>query len=227
MSDAKQLEGKVLFVTGAGGGLGASVRTVFESAGATIVRGTPRHPGPPWHWFDATDAGEALAAVDAAVRDHARIDILINLVGTWTPQPPLHELPDETLERMMTVNFRSAFVMCRAVLPHMLRAGSGRIINVGARPALKGSARNAAYSASKAAVVAMTESIAEEVAGKGITANVIIPSTIDTPANRKSMPEADFSKWVRPEAIAGAMLFLCTEAGGSINGARIPVWNRS
>lgn len=227
MSGAKQCEGKVLFVTGAGGGLGAAVRSVFESAGAMIVRGTPRDPESPWRWFDVTDADEARAAVDAAVRDYGRIDILINLVGTWMLQPPLHELPDETLDRLMTVNFRSAFVMCRAVLPHMLRAGSGRIINVGARPALKGVARNAAYSASKAAVVAMTESIAEEVAGKGITANVIIPSTIDTPASRKSMPEADFSKWVRPEAIAGAMLFLCTEAGGSINGARIPVWNRS
>lgn len=227
MPEAKPLQGRIVLMTGAGGGLGSKAREVFAAAGATVARKDPKDPASPWEWFDVTNPAEAKTAVDAAAATYGKIDILVNLVGTWMPQPPVHEMPDETLDKLMTVNFRSAFVMCRAVLPHMLKQGWGRIINIGAKPALKGTARNAAYAASKAAVVALTESIAEEVAGKGITANAIVPSTIDTAGNRKAMPDADFSKWVPPAAIAEGMVFLCTEAGGNINGARIPVWNRS
>ncbi len=191
------------------------------------MRKDPADAASPWEWFNVTDPREAADAVAGAVAAYGKVDILVNLVGTWAPQPPVAEMPDETLDKLMLVNFRSTFVMCRAVLPHMLQNGWGRVINIGAKPALKGTARNGAYSASKAAVVALTESIAEEVAGKGVTANAIIPSTIDTPGNRRGMPDADFARWVTPRAVAETMVFLCTEAGGNINGARIPVWNRS
>ena len=214
-------------ISGASGALGSVAREVFAAAGATLVHGDTAGQGGGWKWFDATDPADAKRAVDAAVAEYGRLDVLANLVGTWSPQPPVHELTDETLDHLMTVNFRSAFVMCRAALPTMLANRWGRIINIGAKPGLKGTARNAAYAASKAAVIALTESITEEVAGKGVTANVIVPSTIGTPANRKSMPDADYSRWVKPEAVAEAMVFLCTEAGGNINGARIPIWNRA
>lgn len=227
MTGAQPLSGRVVLMTGAGGNVGTAAREAFAAAGATVARKDPRDPAAPWEWFDVTNPAEAKPAVDAVAAAYGRIDILINLVGTWAPQPPVHEFTDDLLDRLMKVNFRSAFVMCRAVLPHMLRQEWGRIINIGAKPGLKGSAHNAAYSASKAAVIALTESIAEEASGKGVTANAIIPSTIDTPANRKGMPDADFSRWVPPQAIAETMVFLCTEAGGNINGARVPVWNRS
>jgi NAD(P)-dependent dehydrogenase (short-subunit alcohol dehydrogenase family) len=214
-------------MTGATGGLGSVAREVFAAAGATLIREGPGDHGASWKWFNVTDPIQANAAVEEAVRGYSRIDILVNLVGTWAPQPTVAEMPDETLDRLMAVNFRSVFIMCRAVLPHMLGRGWGRIINIGAKQALRGTAHNSAYAASKAAVIALTESIAEEVAGTGVTANVVIPSTIDTPANRKSMPDADFSKWVPPQALAETMVFLCTDAGGNINGARIPVWNRA
>lgn len=226
-SDVKPLSGRIVLMTGAAGGLGSIAREIFAAAGATLVRERPGDPDGPWHWFDATDPATAKAAVSRAIADYGRIDILANLAGTWMPQPVVADMPDETLDRLMAVNFRSAFIMCRAVLPHMVNRKWGRIINIGAKQGLKGTARNSAYAASKAAVIALTESIAEEVSGRGVTANVIIPSTIDTPANRKAMPEADFSKWAPPHAISEAMVFLCTEAGGNINGARIPVWNRS
>ncbi len=227
MTGSEPLTGRVVLMTGAAGEVGSVAREVFAAAGATLVRKDKRDLNSPWKWFDATDPAQGASAVASAVADYGRVDILVNLVGTWSPQPPVQELTDETLDRLMTINFRSAFVMCRAVLPGMLQNKWGRIINMGAKPALKGTARNAAYAASKAAVIAVTESIADEAAGKGITANVIVPSTIDTPSNRKAMPDADFSRWVKPEAVADAMVFLCTESGGNINGAKIPVWNRA
>ncbi|MEX0927602.1 MAG: SDR family NAD(P)-dependent oxidoreductase [Dehalococcoidia bacterium] len=223
----KPLAGRVALITGATGGLGVKAREVFASAGATVVRRDRDDPGSPWRWFDATDPAEAEAAVENAVRSYGKIDIMVNLVGAWAPQPHVSEMPDDTLDDMFRINFRSAFVMTRAVLPHMIVNGWGRIINVGAKQALRGDAGNAAYSAAKAAVIALTESTAAEASNKGVTANVIIPSVIDTPANRRGMPQADFSRWVKPEHLADAMVFLCTESGGSINGARIPVWNRS
>ncbi len=221
------LAGRVALITGATGGLGVKAREAFASAGATVVRRDRDDPDSPWRWFDATDPGEAQAAVENAVSAYGKIDILANLVGTWAPQPHVSEMPDDTLDDLFRVNFRSAFVMTRAVLPHMMANGWGRIINFGAKQALRGEAGNAAYGAAKAAVIALTESVAAEASDKGVTANVIIPSVIDTPANRQGMPQADYSRWVKPEHMADAMVFLCTESGGNINGARIPVWNRS
>jgi NAD(P)-dependent dehydrogenase (short-subunit alcohol dehydrogenase family) len=166
-------------------------------------------------------------AVSTAVSSYGRIDALVNLDGTWKPQPSIAEMPDALWEQMFSVNLKTAFVVSRAVVPQMLKQRSGRIINVGAKAGERGTARNAAYSASKAAVLALTESMAEELKGTGITVNAILPSVIDTPANRKSMPDADFSKWVPAGHIAATMLFLCSDQTASITGERVRVFNRS
>jgi NAD(P)-dependent dehydrogenase (short-subunit alcohol dehydrogenase family) len=121
----------------------------------------------------------------------------------------------------------TAFNICRAVLPHMIASGWGRIVTVGARGAVTGQARSAAYSASKAALLALTQSIAVETSDQGVTANTILVSTIDTAANRAAMPKADHAKWVEPVQIAAAVRYLCSEDAAAISGAAIPVYGRS
>ncbi len=222
MTNNMQLKGRVALITGGAGGLGRSTVEAFEIAGAEVCRQNPDDPASPLEWFDVTQPDEVEVAVKALIDSYGKIDILANLVGTWSYQPPVHETPDEVLDRLMNINFRSVFVMCRAVIPNMIESGWGRVINIGAQSALQNSAGNGAYGASKAAVVALTDAIAEEVKEHNITANVIIPSTIDTETNRKSMPNADFSKWVAPRSIAETMVVLCTDAAGNLNGTRIP-----
>ena len=223
MGSVTGLDGRVALITGAKGALGSAAVKVFAEAGATVC-GKSRGD---MEWFDVTDPVAAKHAVDGLISDYGRIDILLNIVGGWASQPPVSKIDDATVDRFMTLNFRSALVMSRSVLPGMLGNGWGRIVNVGAKQALRNTAGNAAYGAAKAAVIALTQSIAEEGGPHGVTCNVVIPSTMDTPANRADMPDADFSKWVKTEHMAEVMAFLCTEAGGNINGATIPVWNRS
>lgn len=224
---ANKPDRRVALITGATGGLGAAVVEAFERAGWEIARERRGDPRSSLRWFDATDPADVARAVSAAVSSYGRIDALLNLVGTWNPQPPFAEVPDVLWDQMFSVNLRTVFVVSRAVVPQMLKQRSGRIINVGAKAGERGTARNAAYSGSKAAVLALTESMAEDLKGSGITVNAIVPSTIDTPANRKSMPDADFSKWVPAEHIASTMLFLCSDNAASITGERIRVFNRS
>ncbi len=222
MTNDKQLEGRVALITGGTGALGGSTVEAFEKAGAEVCRQDPGDPASPLKWFDVTQPDEVQVAIKALIDSYGKIDILANLVGTWSYQPPVHETTDQTLDKLLSINFRSVFVMSRAVIPNMIENGWGRVINIGAQSALHNSAGNGAYGASKAAVVALTDAIAEEVKEHNITANVIIPSTIDTETNRKSMPDADFSKWVSPRSIAETMVVLCTDAAGNINGTRIP-----
>ncbi len=148
--------------------------------------------------------------------------------------PPLHETPEADWDLMMGLNARSVLNTCRAVIPQMLRQGKGRIVNVAARAALEGKARMGPYCASKAAVITLTETLAAEhetLAAEhrdhGINVNCILPGTIDTPQNRASMPDADFSRWVSPTALADVVVFLATDAARAISGAAIPVYGRS
>lgn len=225
MTSITGLGGRVALITGASGALGSAAVKVFSEAGATIC--SCDRVGDVQVRVDVTDPDQARDAVERAVKDHGRIDILLNVVGTWAPQPPVGEIDDGTVNKLMAVNFTSVLNMSRAALPHMARNRWGRIVNVGARQAIKNTAGNSAYGAAKAAVIALTESIADESGGDSITCNAVVPSVMDTPANREGMPGADFSSWVKPEHVAEAMAFLCTEAGGNINGATIPVWNRA
>jgi NAD(P)-dependent dehydrogenase (short-subunit alcohol dehydrogenase family) len=162
--------------------------------------------------------------VEEAVKRLGRIDVLVNAAGGWRGGKPAHETPLEVWDLMLDLNARTAFVASRAVIPVMLQQGSGRIVNVASRAALQGGRRSAAYSASKAAVVRLTESMDAELKGQGINVNCILPSTIDTPQNRAAMPKADTSRWVEPEALADVILFLASDAARAVHGAAIPVY---
>lgn len=230
-----------VMVAGASGNLGQAVAQAFHSAGANLAL-LDRKPGrlqtlfpevaaSPGHLLldsvDATDAESVEGAVEAAVQRFGRIDVLANAVGGWRGGKLAHETPLETWDLMHSLNARSAFILSRAVVPHMLEQGAGKIVHTAARAGLAGAARSAAYSASKGAVVRLVESLAAELKHKGITVNCVLPGTIDTPQNRAAMPQADHSRWVPPEAIAQVFLFLASDVAWPVSGAAIPVYGQS
>ena len=232
---------QVAVVTGGAGNLGQAVVRAFHAAGgrvAVVVRkpqdavdafGDDLPESDTCAYFAADLADEA--SVTAMARDIAsrfgRIDILVNTAGGIRAGTPIHETPVDVWDFMMGLNARTVFLTSRAVIPHMLERRSGRIISVAARAALKGSAKHGPYNASKMAVIRLTETMAAELRHHGITANCILPGTIDTPANRAETPDADFTKWVRPESMAQVILFLASDSAADINGAAIPVYGRS
>ena len=155
------------------------------------------------------------------------MDVLVNTVGAFAGGAPLWETDSKTFDQMLALNLRSGYVLCRAVVPVMLKQKSGTIANVSSRAALDHAAGMAAYAASKAAAVAMIDSLAAELKGTGVRVNSVLPSIIDTDANRKAMPKADFTKWPKPEDIARVIVFLCSEDAGLIHGASVPVYGSS
>jgi NAD(P)-dependent dehydrogenase (short-subunit alcohol dehydrogenase family) len=165
--------------------------------------------------------------VGKVMQHYGRIDVLANIAGGFTMGPPVHETDEKTWDFMLNLNAKTAFLTCRAVVPQMLAAGGGKIINVGARAGLQGSAKMAPYIVSKSAVIRLTESLAAELKHKGINVNCILPGTIDTPANRESMPNADFEKWVPPSDLASVILFLASPVAKAVQGAAVPVYGRS
>jgi NAD(P)-dependent dehydrogenase (short-subunit alcohol dehydrogenase family) len=173
---------------------------------------------------DVTQAESVKDLVEAVVDRFGRVDALLNTTGGWSGGVSVGETSLEEWEHMLTLNLRSAFLLSRAVVPLMLEAGWGRIVHVSSKTAIAPQAKRAAYAVSKMGLITLTEVIAAEVKGTGVTANVILPSVIDTPANRAGMPKADPRKWVPPERIAATMRFLCSDAGASISGARIPIY---
>ena len=232
---------RVVIVTGAAGNLGSAVARAFQAAGAKLVlvdRTADRLPrlfpdlvDSPNHFLatsiDLTSADAVETMVDETVKRFGRIDVLVNTAGGYRAGTPVHETPFETWDFMLNLNARTVFFASRAVIPHMLRQGSGRIVSVAARAALKGGAKMAAYSVSKSAVMRLTESMAAELKKEGINVNCVLPSTIDTPQNRQAMPNADHSRWVKPEAIADVILFLASDASRAVQGAAIPVYGKS
>lgn len=162
--------------------------------------------------------------VDRVLRQFGRIDVLAHTVGGFAGGQSVADTDDATFQQMMDINLNSTFNVLRAALPAMRKSRNGRIIAIGSRAALEPGANVGAYSASKAAMVSLIRTVAHENRDAGITANVILPGTMDTPANRKAMATADFSKWVRPETVASLMLWLAGDAGKDINGAVIPVY---
>ncbi len=161
------------------------------------------------------------------VAEHGRIDVLANIAGGFAMGPMLHETDAGDWEFMMNLNARSVFYGCKAVIPHMLKQGGGRIISVSARAAKQGKGRMGPYCASKAAVITLTESLAAEHKHNNINVNCILPGTINTPQNRADMPEAGFDKWVPPAALADVIVFLASDAARCITGAAIPVYGQS
>jgi NAD(P)-dependent dehydrogenase (short-subunit alcohol dehydrogenase family) len=221
---------KTCLITGAAGNLGRAVAAAFAAEGASLIlmdhaeehlRSAygAEEKGRRFVIADLRDAQSVVRALPAG----AAIDILCNIAGGFRMGQPVHETSDDTWDLMLGLNAKSVINCARAVVPGMLAAGRGKIINVGAMAALSGKANMAAYIASKSAVIRLTESMAAELRDKGINVNCILPSTIDTPQNRKDMPKADPKRWVAPEALADVVLFLASDAARAIHGASIPV----
>jgi NAD(P)-dependent dehydrogenase (short-subunit alcohol dehydrogenase family) len=158
---------------------------------------------------------------------YGHVDVLLNLAGGYRAGVPVAEMDEGFWDELLNLNLRSTFLTCRAIVPHMLQQGRGKIVNIAARAGLQGRAKNAAYAVSKAGVIILTQSLSEEVKNSGVNVNAILPSTLDTPRNREENPKADFSKWVPPEKLAEAILFLCSDEASAITGATIPVYGRA
>ncbi|MGH7090721.1 MAG: SDR family NAD(P)-dependent oxidoreductase [Stellaceae bacterium] len=232
-----RIDGKVTLITGAAGSLGRAAVSIFAAAGARLAlldldRGTleAAHGSPGTdRIFVPADLGApdaVLAAIRAVEARFGRIDVLCNIAGGFHMGEPVHETDDATFRHMIELNAGSVLRTARAVVPGMLARGGGRIVNVAAMAGLAGGATTAAYAASKAAVIRLTESMALELRDHGIGVNCVLPSIIDTEPNRAAMPDADHSRWVAPEALAEVMLFLASEAARAVNGAAIPVVGR-
>ncbi len=225
------MQGKVVLVTGANGGLGTYVTQAFLDAGATVI-GTSRKiqqsdfSSPSFTALPAEISSHEGAKVlaDQVVARFGRLDVLAHTVGGFAGGQSIAETDDDTFQRMFDLNLNSVFHILRATIPALRQTGNGRIIAIGSRAALEPGAGVGAYSASKAAMVSLIRTVALENKDAGLTANVILPGTMDTPANRKSLPNADFSKWVRPSTVASLITWLASDAGKDINGAVIPVY---
>ena len=233
--------GQLVLVAGGTGGLGRAVTLAFLEQGATAAvkyrnpteldalkaaAGTnaSRLSG---HSTDVTDEAAVRGLVDELFARHGRLDALVNAVGGYAGGAKLWEMDAKTLDQMLLLNLRSGYVLARAAAPVMLKQGHGAIVNVASRSALVHGPGESAYTASKAAAVALIDSLAADLKGTGVRANSILPSIIDTEANRKAMPKADFSKWPKPEEIARVVLFLCSDDAKLVHGAAIPVYGQT
>lgn len=230
---AKGFEGKFVYVTGAAGNLGRAVGAAFFAAGASLVlldqdETTLRaaYPGEDKRRVllaaNLLDGASVARSLEGAIARSGRIDVLCNIAGGFR-MALVHETSDEAWRQMVDLNAGSVINTARVVVPAMLAAGSGKIINIAATAGLGGKAGMGAYSASKSAVIRLTESLSAELRDKGINVNCILPSVIDTPQNRAAMPGADPRRWVAPEALADVVLFLASERARAIHGAAIPV----
>lgn len=227
---------QVVLITGAAGNLGSAVAEGFRQAGARLVLMDLRLEkleAAYGSWenvlllpADLTNEESINQAVAQAIDEMQQIHILANIAGGFTMGTPVHETSIKTWDFMLNLNARSLFFMSRAIVPQMVRQNWGKIINVAARAGLSGGANLAAYSVSKSAVIRLTESMSAELKDYNINVNCVMPGTIDTPQNRASMPNADWNRWVTPEAIANLFLFLASDLASAIQGAAIPVYGK-
>lgn len=225
------LNSRTILITGAKGGLGSVVTKAFLEAGDTVVGSSrsisdsdfphERFTGLP---ADLSEGAAAARLAGAVVERFGRIDALIHVAGGFAGGGPIHETDDATWDAMMSLNARASFHILRAVIPLMRRAGRGSIVAIGSRAGVEPAPGIGAYSASKAALVSLVRTAALENRDAGITANVILPGTIDTEANRRSDPGADHSAWIAPGRLAALAVFLVSDAGAQITGAAIPVY---
>lgn len=228
------MKDNMVIVTGGAGVLGRAVAAWFASKGARLAiidysdeiiddAYPEKSPGSLYLSCDLTDRGACATAVEAARSAAGRIDVLCNIAGGFMMGEAVHETSESTWDFLFDLNARSIVNMAAAVVPIMLQAGAGKIVNVAARAGREGAAMMGAYTASKAAVLRLTESMGQELRDKGINVNCVMPSIIDTPRNRQDMPGADFTKWVSPDDIARVIGFLASEDAACIHGAGIPV----
>jgi NAD(P)-dependent dehydrogenase (short-subunit alcohol dehydrogenase family) len=225
------VKGQVVLVTGASGGLGTYVTQAFLDAGATVI-GTSRKiqqsdfTSADFTAFPAEISTEACARalVQGVLTRFGKLDVLAHTVGGFAGGQSVADTDDATFQRMFDLNVNSFVHVLRASIPHLRKSGRGRIIAIGSRAAVEPGAGVGAYSASKAAMVSLVKTVAAENRDAAMTANVILPGTMDTPANRMAMPGADFSKWVRPANVASLAVWLASDSATDINGATIPVY---
>ncbi len=224
---------KIVMVTGASGNIGQVVARQFAAAGAKVILVGRNESellplatelGAQTGVADVTDPSSVDALVKTVEATTGNIDIMVHTVGGYAAGTPVHESGLDVWDKMMNLNARSVYVSCGRVAKHMVdHKVSGRIIAILAKNAYKGTNNHAAYSASKAAAQRVIESMAAEIGKFGITVNGIVPSTIDTPQNRAGSPNADYSRWVKPEEIADAILFLAADSSRSINGVSMDI----
>lgn len=229
---------RVVLVAGGTGGLGRAVSLAFLQEGARVVvtyrkqkeldtlKNLAVGNGSQLDGYDVdvTDEAEVGKLVEGIVARHGRLDAIVNTVGGYAGGVKLWELDTKVFDQMLALNLRAGYALSRAAVRVMLKQGSGAIVNIAAKAALDHGAGAAAYVAAKAAAVAMIDSLAEDLKGTGIRVNSVLPSIIDTEANRKAMPKADFAKWPKPEDIARVIVFLCGDSAKVIHGAAVPVF---
>jgi 3-oxoacyl-[acyl-carrier protein] reductase len=225
------MNGKIVVITGASGALGQVVLERAVKSGATIaaIDHSAKTPASTPDRLqiggvDLSDAAQADAAMAAVVKQFGKIDVLINIAGAFTFEN-IADGNNKSWETMHRLNLLTALNASRAAIPHLTSSKAGRIINIGAMGALQAGAGMGPYAASKAGVHRLTETLAAELKGK-VTVNAVLPSTIDTAANRRDMPNADFSKWVTPDELASVILFLASDAASALTGALLPVSGR-
>ncbi len=233
-----KFDGKTAIVTGGTGALGSVLVNHFLNEGASVA--VPVHQQHALGTLEKSPVEnlqrlltipadlrvqhDVRAFVQEVLTEWKRVDFLIHTVGTYAGGKRVEEVAEDEWDRLMDLNLKSAYLMCSAVLPSMREHNFGRIVTIGAMPALRPAAKRGPYQISKRALLTLTETIAEEVKGSGITANAIVPSIIRTPDNVASMPDADTSKWVTPEEIASLIAYLCTPEARSINGNAIKIY---
>ena len=236
-----KFEGKVVLVAGGTGGLGGAVTLAFLEEGAKVIATYRKQEeldtlkiraGVHTAQFDGvavdvTDEAAVRQLIEKIVGKYRRLDAVVNTVGGYVGGTKLWELETKVFDQLLALNLRSGYALSRAAVRAMLKEGHGAIVNVAAKAAVDHAGGAAAYAASKSAAVALLDSLAADLQGSGVRANTVLPSIIDTEANRKAMPKADFAKWPKPEEIARVILFLCSDDARVIHGAAIPVYGDS
>ena len=225
-----EMKDRVVLLTGAKGGLGSFVTQRFLATGATVV-GTSRSisnedfPEPSFVPLpvDFTKSAAVLEAIETVVRRFGKLDVLVHVLGGFVGGKTVAETDDATWEQMRDLNLTSAFYVLRAAIPHLRKSGNGRIIAIGSLTAVEPHAGLGAYVTFKSALATLVRTVALENKDAGLTANLILPGTMDTPANRKAMPAADPSKWVQPGAVAELALFLAEDRAAQVTGTVIPI----
>ena len=229
---------RVVLVAGGTGGLGRAVSLAFLAEGARVVAtyrkaeelaGLKELAGDNGSRLegddvDVTSEAEVSGLVETIVVKHGRLDAMVNTVGGYAGGLKLWEMDTKVFDQMLALNLRSGYALARAAVRVMLKQGSGAIVNVAAKAAIDHAAGAAAYAASKAAAVAMIDCLAADLKGTGVRVNSVLPSIIDTERNRQAIPQADFSKWPKPEDIARVIVFLCGDGARVIHGAAVPVF---
>jgi len=224
------MNGKIILITGASGGLGNAVTMRFLASGATVIGASRKITAdkfPAANFVampvDFTSDAAVRTAVSSIVQERGKLDALIHLLGGFAGGKSVAETDDATWNQMSELNLNSAFYVFRAAIPHLRKSGNGRIVAIGSLAATAAHPGIGAYVTFKAALSMLVQTVALENKDAGLTANVILPGTMDTPANRKSMPGADFSKWLKTEAVADLAFFLAQDSATHITGAAIPI----